>query len=80
MNTASISATRSLVTGEAAAFHQEMEARAEYIRVTDSDEVAVRPLTVAVPVFKTDKLPFQGIYGRVRYMKWYYELFYNAPP
>lgn len=79
MNTASISATRSLVTGEAAAFHQEMEARAEYIRVTDSDEVAVRPLTVAVPVFKTDKLPFQGIYGRVRYMKWYYELFYNAP-
>ena len=78
MNTASISATRSLVSGEAATFRQEMAQRAEYIRVTDSDAVAIQPLSVQVNVFKYDRLPFQGTYGRVRYMKWYYELFHSA--
>jgi hypothetical protein len=28
--------------------------------------------------FKPDKLPFQGIYGTVRYMKWYFELFHDG--
>lgn len=78
MNTPSISATKSLITGEAAQFSREMAERQEYIRVTDSDVVAVKTLSVIVPVFKPDKLPFQGIYGRVRYMKWYFELFYNS--
>ncbi len=78
MNTSSISAAKSLLTGEAATFHAEMKARQEYIRVTDSDVVAVKGLSVQPYVFKPDKLPFQGIYGRVRYMKWYFELFYNA--
>ena len=78
MNTTSVSATKSLVTGEAARFRQEMEERAEYIRVTDSDVVQVKVLENQPYVFKKDRLPFQGIYGRVRYMKWYYELFYNA--
>ena len=78
MNTASISATRSLVTGEAQQWRLEMAERQEYIRVTDSDVVEVRSLSVQPAVFKGDRLPFQGIYGRVRYMKWYFELFYNA--
>lgn len=78
MNTSSVNALKALVTGEAAQFHQAMKAREEYISVTDSDEVAVRPLDSQPYVFKPDKLPFQGIYGQVRYMKWYFELFYNA--
>ena len=78
MNTSSVSATKSLVTGEAARFHQDMKEREEYIRVTDSDEVAVRVLGSQPFVFKEDKLPFQGIYGRVRYMKWYFEVFHEA--
>lgn len=78
MNTSSVSAVKSLVTGEAARFREEMEQRQEYIRVTDSDVVAVQPLSGQPYVFKNDRLPFQGIYGRVRYMKWYFELFYNA--
>ena len=56
----------------------EVPQRAEYIRVTDSDAVAIQPLSVQVNVFKYDRLPFQGTYGRVRYMKWYYELFHSA--
>jgi len=78
MNTASVSALKSLVTGEAKQFREEMAVRQEYIRVTDSDVVDVKPLSVAPYVFKNDRLPWQGIYGRVRYMKWYFELFYNA--
>ena len=78
MNTSSVSALKSLLTGEAKQFHEEMKVRQEYIRVTDSDVVAVQPLSVAPYVFKNDRLPWQGIYGRVRYMKWYFELFYNA--
>jgi len=78
MNTSSVSALKSLVTGEAAQFHEEMLERQEYIRVTDSDVVAVKPLKNQPYVFKEDRLPWQGIYGRVRYMKWYFELFHNA--
>lgn len=78
MNTSSLSAAKSLITGEAKQFHEEMKVREEYIRVTDSDVVDVKPLTVQPYVFKNDRLPWQGIYGRVRYMKWYFELFYNA--
>lgn len=78
MNTSSVSAIKSLVTGEAARFHEEMMERQEYIRVTDSDVVAVTPLKNQPYIFKQDRLPFQGIYGRVRYMKWYFELFHNA--
>lgn len=78
MNTSSVSALKSLVTGEAAQFRADMAERQEYIRVTDSDVVAVQPLGSQPYVFKRDRLPFQGIYGRVRYMKWYFELFYNA--
>lgn len=77
MNTSSVCATKSLITGEAAQFRRDMEERQEYIRVTDSDVVQVKPLASQPFVFKPDKLPFQGIYGRVRYMKWYFELFYN---
>ena len=44
MNTSSVSEVRSLVSGEAARFQQDMKARKEYIRVTDSDEVDVRAL------------------------------------
>jgi hypothetical protein len=78
MNTSSVSAAKSLVTGEAAAFRNEMKEREEYIRVTDSDVTSVAVLGAQPHVFKQDKLPFQGIYGRIRYMKWYFELFYNA--
>lgn len=78
MNTSSVSAAKSLVTGEAAQFREEMAVRQEYVRVTDSDVVDVKPLSGQPYVFKTDRLPWQGIYGRVRYMKWYFELFYNA--
>ncbi len=78
MNTASVSAAKSLATGEAAAFREEMKAREEYIRVTDSDVTSVTVLDAQPHVFKQDKLPFQGVYGRIRYMKWYFELFYNA--
>jgi hypothetical protein len=78
MNTSSVSAIKSLVTGEAARFHEEMMERQEYIRLTDSDVVAVKPLKNQPYVFKEDRLPWQGIYGRVRYMKWYFELFHNA--
>ena len=78
MNTASVSALKSLATGEAQRFRTEMAAREEYIRVTDSDVVDVKPLTAQPYVFKNDRLPWQGIYGRVRYMKWYYEALYNA--
>lgn len=78
MNTSSVSAAKSLLTGEAARFREEMTDRQEYIRVTDSDVVDVKPLSGQPYVFKNDRLPWQGIYGRVRYMKWYFELFYNA--
>lgn len=78
MNTSSVSALKSLATGEAKQFRQEMAAREEYIRVTDSDVVDVKPLSVQPYVFKNDRLPWQGIYGRVRYMKWYFEAFYNV--
>ena len=78
MNTSSAGALKSLVNGEARTFHEEMLERQEYVRVTDSDVVAVKPLSVAPYVFKNDRLPWQGIYGCVRYMKWYFELFYNA--
>ncbi len=78
MNTSSISALKSLVTGEAAQFKADMAQRQEYIRTTNSDVVNVTPLDSQPFVFKRDQLPWQGIYGRVRYMKWYFELFYNA--
>ncbi len=78
MNRPSINAAKVLVTGEAAQWHSEMKERQEYLRVTDSDTVTVDPLSLDIPIFKYDRLPFQGQYGRVRYMKWYFELFYNA--
>ena len=78
MNISSLSAAKSLLTGEAARFLEEMEERQEYIRVTDSDEVDVPVLSGQPYVFKYDRLPLQGIYGTVRYMKMYFELFYNA--
>lgn len=78
MNTSSLSAAKSLLTGEAARFREEMAVRQEYIRVTDSDEVDVPALSGQPYVFKYDRLPLQGIYGTVRYMKMYFELFYNA--
>jgi hypothetical protein len=77
MNTSSVSAAKSLVTGEAATFRNEMSERQEYIRVTDSDIVAVSPIHTKPYVFKDDKLAWQGIYGTVRYMKWYFELYYK---
>lgn len=80
MNKSSLSAIQSLVTGEAAQFRAEMAEREEYIRVTDSDVVDVRPLSVRPYVFKDDKLPWQGIYGTVRYMKWYFEAHYEGEP
>ena len=46
--------------------------------MTDSDEVDVPVLSGQPYVFKYDRLPLQGIYGTVRYMKMYFELFYNA--
>ena len=55
-----------------------MEERQEYIRVTDSDAAEVSALSGQPYVFKYDRLPLQGIYGTVRYMKMYFELFYNA--
>lgn len=78
MNTSSAAALKSLANGEARTFHEEMLERQEYVRVTDSDVVDVKPLSVAPYVFKNDRLPWQGIYGCVRYMKWYFELFYDA--
>jgi len=75
MNVPSINATKVLISGEASTFQQEMQERQEYIRVTNSDSVSVKPLSVIIPTFKKDSLPFQGIYGRVRYMKQYFELF-----
>lgn len=75
MNTSSISAAKSLVTGEAARFRQEMAQRQEYVRVTDSDLVDVEVLSSQPYVFKRDRLPLQGIYGTVRYMRMYFELF-----
>ena len=52
----------------------------EYIRVTYSDVTAVKPLDGQPYVFKADHLAFQGIYGRIRYMKMYFELFYGVGP
>ncbi|MCI6378032.1 MAG: DUF6056 family protein [Clostridiales bacterium] len=78
MNTSSLNAAKCLLTGEAARFRQEMAERQEYILATDSDDVKVQPLSSQPYVFKYDRLPFQGIYGRVRYMKMYFELFDNA--
>ena len=46
--------------------------------MTDSDEVDVPALSGQPYVFKYDRLPLQGIYGTVRYMRMYFELFYNA--
>ncbi len=81
MNTSSVSAAKSLVTGEAAQFREDMAERQAYILATDSDVVAVQRLTAKPYVFKDEKLPFQGIYGAVRYMKWYFEMYEtpNAP-
>ena len=78
MNTSSLSAAKSLLNGEAAHFRAEMEERAEYIRITDSDETAVEPIVIRPYVFKDDKLAWQGIYGRIRYQKYYYETHYAA--
>lgn len=78
MNKSSISAFQTMATGEAAQFRREMAQREEYIRVTDSDVVDVKPTSVRPYVFKDDKLPWQGIYGTVRYMKWYFEAHHNA--
>lgn len=75
MNTASLSATKSLFTGEAAGFKQEMEARRQSLVATDVDELKTQPLYNQPYVFKRDRLPWQGEYGRIRYMKWYFELF-----
>ncbi|MDD3410945.1 MAG: hypothetical protein PHY12_09075, partial [Eubacteriales bacterium] len=80
MNTSSVCALKSLVTGEAAQFHREMKQREEYIRVTPSDDTHVSQLSGQPYIFKADKLPLQGTFGRLRYMKWYFELFYSAEP
>lgn len=73
MNTSSISAAKSLITGEAAQFHREMLEREQYIFETDSDVTQIDSLSCKPYVFKEDKLPWQGIYGPVRYMKWTFE-------
>ena len=73
MNTSSVSALKSLLTGEAAQFHQEMLEREQYIFETDSDVTVIDSLSCKPYVFKEDKLPWQGIYGPVRYMKWTFE-------
>ena len=73
MNTSSISAAKSLITGEAAQFQQEMLKREQYIFETDSDVTVIDSLSCKPYVFKEDKLPWQGIYGPVRYMKWTFE-------
>ncbi len=75
MNTTSVCAVKAMVTGEAQRFRQEMEERADYILATDSDETEISSLQNHPYIFKEDRLPFQGVYGRLRYMKWYYELF-----
>lgn len=77
MNTSSLSAAKSLLTGEAAGFKQEMEARRQSLVATDVDHLKAEPLSCQPYVFKQDKLPWQGEYGRIRYMKWYFELFEN---
>ena len=73
MNTSSLSATKSLLNGEAAQFREEMLKREQYIFETDSDVTQVQPVFCKPYVFKEDKLPWQGIYGPVRYMKWTFE-------
>lgn len=73
MNTSSVSAAKSLVTGEARQFYQEMLKREQYIFETDSDATVIDSLSCKPYVFKEDKLPWQGIYGPVRYMKWTFE-------
>jgi len=73
MNTSSISAAKSLITGEAAQFHREMLEREQYIFETDSDVTEIDSLSCKPYVFKEDKLPWQGNYGPVRYMKWTFE-------
>lgn len=78
MNTSSISATKSMLTGEAASFRRQMAEREEYIRVTDSDVTEIKPIMERPYVFKDDKLPWQGKYGAVRYMKYYFEVHYFA--
>lgn len=75
----SLSAARSLLNGEASRFRQEMSEREYYLLVTPEKELTeVEPLSVQPQVFKEDKLPWQGVYGRELYMKWYFELMYYA--
>lgn len=75
MNTPSISAAKSIVSGEAATFLSEMQERQEYMRVTPSEETVVESLSCQPYVFKKDTIPFQGIYGKRLYMKRYFEAF-----
>lgn len=75
MNTPSISAAKSIVSGEAATFLSEMQERQEYMCVTPSEETVVEPLSAQPYVFKKDTVPFQGIYGKRLYMKRYFEAF-----
>ena len=60
MNTSSLSAAKSLVTGEAARFREEMAVRQEYIRVTDSDEVDVPALSASRMCSNTTACPCRG--------------------
>ncbi len=74
-NTSSLSAAKSLLNGEATRFRQEMKEREAYILQTPTEALNVEPLSGQPYVFKQDRLPFQGVYGRLLYMKYYYELF-----
>lgn len=78
MNIPSISAAKSIISGEAAAFLSEMQERQEYMRVTPSEETVVEPLSSQPNVFKKDTVPFQGIYGKRLYMKRYFEAFVQS--
>ena len=78
MNVPSINATKCLITGEAQAFRQRMAERQDYIwHVENLDEVSVWAFEEHPAVFKHDRLPFQGIYGTVRYMQWYFDALYG---
>lgn len=75
MNTSSLSAAKSLMTGEAAGFKQKMDARRQSLLAMDIEHLSAEPLEHQPYVFKKDRLPWQGEYGRIRYMKWYFEAF-----
>lgn len=70
-----VNAVKCLLDGSAKEFHASMKNREAYVlSVENFEDMQLSYYQNAPAIFKHDSLPFNGIYGVIRYYKWYLQM------